>query len=181
MTLRSILLPARALATAMVLLAALVLVAAPQAMAQTAPAAEKPENAAPGGAKMKDRVEKRIAELHEQLKITPAQEPAWNELATTMREDAAAKMATYKKWSQEQGKMNALELLQAHATLADENAQHLHKLVAAFEKLYNMMPDEQKKNADEVFSYRMAKAKAHAKARKMENKMNKDMNEKMDN
>jgi len=174
MTLCSILRRIHVFAAATALLAVLVLSAAPKTMAQMAPAADKPDTAPQGAAKLSDRVEKRIAELHEQLKITPAEETAWTGLASVMREDATKKMATYGKWSQEQSKMNALELMKAHAQLADENAQTMHKMLTAFEALYNVMSDDQKKNADEVFSYRMAKAK------KMAGKMHRKMEEQMD-
>jgi hypothetical protein len=50
----------------------------------------------------------------------------------------------------------------------------MHKMLTAFEALYNVMSDDQKKNADDVFSYRMAKAK------KMAGKMHRKMEEQMD-
>jgi periplasmic protein CpxP/Spy len=68
-------------------------------LAQTNPAttstqtAQSPDAAKPPARKRAsrtDRVEARIKQLHDQLKITAAQEPQWNVVAQTMRDDAQA-------------------------------------------------------------------------------------------
>jgi len=71
-----------------------------------------------------------------------------------MRDNAAAMQTFYDKWKTADATLNALDNLKLHAEMMDAQAQALHKLVAAFEPLYNKMPDAQKKIADDVFSYR---------------------------
>src|SRR5689334_20848720 len=67
-------------------------------LAQTNPApaeqtAQSPDAGKPAmqkRASRTDRVEARIKQLHDQLKITAAQEPQWNAVAQAMRDDAQA-------------------------------------------------------------------------------------------
>ena len=47
--------------------------------------------------------------------------------------------------------MTALQNMQSYEQLAEAHAQHLQKLVAAFQNLYDTMPDQQKQLADQVF------------------------------
>ena len=47
--------------------------------------------------------------------------------------------------------MTALQNMQSYEQLADAHALHLQKLVAAFQSLYEAMPDQQKQLADQVF------------------------------
>ena len=45
----------------------------------------------------------------------------------------------------------AVDQLVNYEQIADEHAQHLRKLVSAFQDLYSAMPDQQKQVADQVF------------------------------
>ena len=139
-------------------LAALILSGQPQARAQDA-AAPAPEKAAPAqAASHRDKgesVDQRIENLRKQMAITPEQEPEWKNLAQTMQDNAASMKAFFEKWKNAaHNELNALDNLKFHAEMADIQSQALHKLVTAFEALYNKMPDAQKKIADDVFSYR---------------------------
>jgi hypothetical protein len=98
-----------------------------------------------------DTIDQRISSLHAELKITPAEESDWQAVATTMRDNAAAmdKLAPDKAASAKT--MTAIEDLQTYQQFAQAHVEHLKKLTAAFETLYNAMPAEQKKIADEVF------------------------------
>src|SRR5271166_1251119 len=58
-----------------------------------APAASGPQSWAPSGhpgagRNAEERVEQRIKELHGQLRITPAENPQWDQFAQAMRENA---------------------------------------------------------------------------------------------
>jgi len=112
---------------------------------QTAPAdqAAKPSRA--------DRVEARIKTLHDQLKITPAQEPQWNAVAETMRNNAQAMQGAIQQRRQNAGTMTAVDDLRSYQAITEAHAQGLQKLVPAFQALYDTMSDEQKKNADAIF------------------------------
>ncbi len=130
------------------LMAAAVL-AAPPSFAQTAASAPAHQTRAERRA---ETVEQRIAALHAALKITPAQEPAWEAVAQTMRENAAAigKLASDSAARTRQG-MTAIDDIQSYQQLAQAQADELKRLQAAFTTLYEGMPDEQKKLADRVF------------------------------
>jgi hypothetical protein len=47
--------------------------------------------------------------------------------------------------------MNAVQNMESYEQIAEQHAQHVQKLVPAFQNLYNSMPDEQKRLADQVF------------------------------
>jgi phage-related tail protein len=48
--------------------------------------------------------------------------------------------------------MTAVADLRTYQQFAEAHVEHLKKLTAAFETLYNSMPESQKKIADQVFS-----------------------------
>ncbi len=142
--------PVKRSAMAAGLLAALMLGGSP------GPARAQGGAAAPPHKTMAERraepVEQRIAELHAALKITPAEEPAWEGVAQTMRDNAAAmrKLVTDTAARARQG-MTAIEDMQSYEELALAHAGEMKSLLAAFTTLYNAMPDDQKKLADQVF------------------------------
>jgi len=165
---------ARATAAASVLGAAML---ATPGMAQTAPqpapavkppAAQSPaesrkpsearKKVAPGGGgaaareySTPERMEARIAELHQRLAITPAQEEQWRKLADTMRENAKEVEAKAYEREQALDTMSVIDDLRSYEALAKVHAENLGRLVEEFEPLYASMSPEQKKRADEEF------------------------------
>lgn len=107
-----------------------------------------------------DRVEVRIASLHEKLKITPSQDSAWNEFAQVMRDNAKDMKVLLDKRRMRLQKLNAVQELKSHAEMAQIYAAGLSKMASAFETFYNTMADEQKSIADQVMTYRK-KRRAH--------------------
>ncbi|MBV8937849.1 MAG: Spy/CpxP family protein refolding chaperone [Alphaproteobacteria bacterium] len=103
------------------------------------------------GKNAEERVENRIKELHAQLRITPAEEPQWNQFAEVMRENAREMDQTLMQRGQQFSTMSAVQNLQSYAQVAEAHAQRVQKLVPAFENLYNAMPEQQKQVADQVF------------------------------
>jgi protein CpxP len=103
------------------------------------------------GKNAEERVERHIKELHSQLQITPAEESQWNEFASVMRENARGMDQAYMQRAQRFASMNAVQNMQSYEQLAQEHTQHVQELVPAFEKLYDAMPDQQKRLADQVF------------------------------
>src|SRR5579864_9232935 len=99
-----------------------------------------------------ETVEQRITNLHAALKITPAEETQWNNVAQAMRENAAAmdKLVAANRTTPPQN-MTAVQDLQTYQQVAQAHVDGLKNLTAAFSKLYDAMPDDQKKVADEVF------------------------------
>ena len=135
---------------AFVALLSVPLVAAPltmvNAQAQATPAAANPADT------KGETVEQRITNLHTALKITPAEETQWNGVAQAMRENAAAmdKLLATKRTTPPQN-MTAVQDLQTYQQFAQAHVDGLKNLTAAFSTLYNAMPDDQKKIADQVF------------------------------
>ncbi|WP_243360047.1 Spy/CpxP family protein refolding chaperone [Fundidesulfovibrio terrae] len=160
---RSIIRAARASAAVALLAVLAVVTSVPPAQAQQPQAKAKMEKASPADASKPEQVEKRIADLREQLRITPAQEPAWNDLAKVMRDNASRMKTLLDKWSTQKDAMTAVENLKIHLEMADEHAQALRQLIPAFEKLYASMTDDQKKTADDVFANRMNRGKKKAR------------------
>ena len=138
------------------IVAALVLALPPLALAQgMAPAA-------PAAAKAASHVEQRIKALHDQLKITAAEEPQWAAVVQVMRDNAQTVGSLAAERRQKAQSMNAVEDLRAYQAIAEAHAAGIGKLVTAFDALYAAMPPEQQKNADAVF----AKTKRRPAAKK---------------
>ena len=113
------------------------------------------------GKNAEERVEQRIKELHAQLQITPAEEPQWNEFAQVMRENARDMDEAFIQRAQQFPTMNAVQNMQSYEQISEQHAQRLQKLVPAFQKLYDAMPDQQKRLADQVFRANAEKHTQH--------------------
>jgi hypothetical protein len=149
-----------ALAVVAVLLAFMVLASA----GPTRAASTEPGMATAGTASKADRVEARIKELHTKLKITPAQEQLWNNVAQVMRDNAKTMEALIKARSEKAGTMTAIDDLKSYGEIADAHADGLKKFIPAFEPLYAGMSEAQKKSADTLFrQHGRTKSKAKSK------------------
>jgi hypothetical protein len=127
---------------------------ATNAAIQLAQAAAPQNPAAAGATETKGvTVEQRIKDLHAALKITPDQDPKWNEVAQDMRENAAAmdKLIAANRTTPPQN-MTAVEDLKMYQKFAQAHVDGLKNLISSFDRLYAAMPDAQKKIADVVFS-----------------------------
>ncbi len=119
-------------------------------------AAPAPPNAPPPSMSKTapDRIEARIKSLHEQLKITPAQESQWAAVAQAMRDSAHQMQTLIQQRAQNVKTMTAIDDLHSYQAIAQAHLEGLNKLVPAFETLYASMSDAQKKNADSVFQHK---------------------------
>jgi len=123
-----------------------------QAGGTPAPAATSPTAGSPAaGSGAQARVEARIKQLHAQMRITPDEEPQWNQFAEVMRSNAREMEEAATQRAEKFPSMTALQDMQSYEQLAEAHVQHLQKLIPAFEALYNAMPDQQKQLADQVF------------------------------
>jgi periplasmic protein CpxP/Spy len=140
----------RSLAVASVIGTALLAGSFGLAVAQTP--AEKAPAAAAATSSKPDTVEQRIVSLKSALKITPDQEVKWNGVATVMRDNAAAmdKLVQSKR-AIPAGTMNAVDDLVTFQDFTQARMDGLKSLTVAFKSLYDSMPADQKKNADQVF------------------------------
>ncbi len=113
-----------------------------------APAAAMSSHAA----KRDAMVEQRIQTLHDKLKITPEQEDDWSKVAATMRDNEESIHDLIKERHDNGGSMTAIDDMENYQKIVQAHADGLAKTIPAFETLYNDMSDDQKKNADKVFS-----------------------------
>jgi periplasmic protein CpxP/Spy len=152
-------------------LAVMAVLTLPAAFAQSASAAtsgaQAPSSDATKSAAPRQRgprgVEQRIDQLHSQLQITAAQQQVWDQFAQVMRANADAMHQAFQQRAAQFATMTAVEDMQSYAQLAQLHAEHMQKLSAAFQTLYNAMSPEQKQNADVVFRGRLARG-THRKA-----------------
>jgi hypothetical protein len=116
--------------------------------------AAAPQNPAAAGATETkgETVEQRITNLRTALRVTADQDSKWNDVAQSMRENAANmdKLVAANRTTPPQN-MTAVEDLKSYRKFAQAHVDGLQNLISSFEKLYAVMPDAQKKNADEVF------------------------------
>ncbi len=96
-------------------------------------------------------MEAHIRSLHARLHITAAQEPQWEQVAATMRENAETIDRMVRERNAKLRTMTAVENLKTYADIADAHGDGLKKLVPAFDNLYQVMSPAQKKDADAVF------------------------------
>lgn len=105
------------------------------------------------------KVERHIKSLHEKLKITPAEESQWADVAKTMRDNAKDLDKAIDKREANINNATAIDNLNAYGDIAQAHADAVKKLSAVFSPLYASMSDDQKKVADEVFAHRSHKGK----------------------
>ena len=127
------------------------------AFAQTAPAPEN-SRAAPAEARHHHEarmlpgqlVDGRIAFLKAELKITPAQEGQWHQVATAMRDNAKALDQAITNARQNRSDMNAVRRLETREQFAKLRADNDARLLTAFKPLYTSLSPEQQQMANEL-------------------------------
>jgi hypothetical protein len=100
-----------------------------------------------------DRVEVRIKEMHDKLKITAAQEEQWAKVEQTMREDAKVMDELTQTRADHAKDMTAIDDLKSYGEIAAAHADGIKKLTPVFAALYDTMSDAQKKDADALFRH----------------------------
>jgi uncharacterized membrane protein len=126
--------------------------AASAADQDTAKPAEQIANAADTGKQsLQDKVEQRIADMHETLHITAAQDAQFEKFADVMRGNAEQMDVTLTSLSGKAATATAVASLQSYAAIAQQHAQDVQKLSTAFQELYGSLTPEQQKDADEMF------------------------------
>jgi hypothetical protein len=93
----------------------------------------------------------RIKYLHDRLRIAPAQEPLWANVAQVMRDNAAAVMPLLRERIRIAKNGNAIDYLDAYEKLGEAQLNGIRKFIVAFQTLYNSLSDDQKKIADAIF------------------------------
>ncbi|CAG4895098.1 Spy/CpxP family protein refolding chaperone [Paraburkholderia gardini] len=135
------------------------------------PASAASSNMASGAGSTKpaardSHVEERISELHSELKITPDQEPQWAKVADSMRDNARTMHDLFEARHNSMANETAVENLKSWGDIAQAHADGNKTLLAAFQPLYDSMPDAQKKIADRVFRRPDTHRPAHKSSKK---------------
>ncbi len=136
-------------------------VAAPSPMAAAPPPMSSESGAAfqsKVGREKAAKIETRIARLHKALRITPGQEPLWQNFAGVMRQNVVELDGVYAKRESQYGAMNAVQDLQSYAAVQEANARNVQMLLPPFQALYDSLSPEQKKAADATFEHTTSKA-----------------------
>ena len=119
--------------------------------AATPASAATPVAASPAAKPAADRDEQRIKDLHDRLKITPAQESLWTKVADTMRANDEKIDTLAKARHDHASTMTALEDLRSYGEITEAHAAGIRAFVPVFSTLYDSMSAAQKANADNVF------------------------------
>ncbi len=91
-----------------------------------------------------------LAWLKAELKITPAQEPAWNTFADQRRQQAEA-MQAWATSVQDKAPATAVERMEARSEWAKKRQEQREKSLGAFKTLYAALAPEQKALLDQGF------------------------------
>jgi protein CpxP len=115
--------------------------------------------------KKQDMVEKRISDLHSELKITDKQSTQWDAFAQTMRDNAKKTSDAFTERAQKLSTMSADEAMKSYADLAKLHADNMQKLSSAMSDLYGTFSPEQKTTADMLFRNQTAKGPGPGKGK----------------
>jgi protein CpxP len=92
-----------------------------------------------------------LQRLHDQLKITAAEEPLWGSFADVMRDGAAATGQAYRDRRSKLQGFTATQDMDSFIAVEQQRLDTLKKSSAAFATLYASMPPDQQKLADTLF------------------------------
>jgi hypothetical protein len=95
-------------------------------------------------------VDGRIAFLKAELKILPAQETQWQQVATAMRENANALDQAIGTARDQRGTMDAIQRLTMREQFAKLRAENDARLLTAFKPLYASLSPEQQQIANDL-------------------------------
>ena len=109
-------------------------------------------------------VERRVQQLHTQLRITPQEQSQWDAFAQTMRQNADNMRTAIDQRGSQMDTMDAAQNMQSYAQLAQVHAQDMQQMASAFQTLYQSMSPEQRQNADQLFRARDQRVAAHKRA-----------------
>lgn len=96
-------------------------------------------------AKMAEHRAERQARLHNALKLTPEQEPAWKSFIASAAPPKAGLRAEYEAMA----KLPAPQRLEKHIALQKEHTAHMEARLAALNSFYAVLTPEQRKVFDE--------------------------------
>jgi hypothetical protein len=92
----------------------------------------------------------RIKYLHDRLRITPEQEPLWDMVAQTIRDNARDIVPLFRERFRATTSGSALDVLHSYEALGETQLDSLKKFIAVFGALYANLSGGQKKIADAI-------------------------------
>jgi len=108
-------------------------------------------------------MEKRLADLHAKLKLTPAQEQLWQTAMDTMKRDRSAERANREKMHeqfkamQQQPILDLNALASAHEQAMQDNARLHQETAKAWLAVYDALDDRQKTLVSDLLKQHFAK------------------------
>ena len=134
-----------------VALSALMLVMSPAGPVRAADAGNPRIAGSPISLRSAGPLQRPIQALHDRLKITPAQEPLWANVAELVRVNDEAIDALSRQRESRASRMTAVDDLRSFVAIAAAHAAATKAFLPAFAALYDVMPTDQQVNADRVF------------------------------
>ncbi|HEX5279886.1 MAG TPA: Spy/CpxP family protein refolding chaperone [Micropepsaceae bacterium] len=122
----------------------------PQQQPQVQPVQPAPYGYARRDARSGERIDRRLAFLHQRLGISPAQEAAWTEFAGELRTSADAAERDRGVRGGERGPMSAVQRLELRERMLEKRSADLDRELHALRPLYASFSDAQKRVADEL-------------------------------
>jgi hypothetical protein len=98
--------------------------------------------------------EQRLAQLKTELKLTAAQEPAWQAFSTKAKEQMAT-MKDMKQSKADDAKLSAPDRMDQHLAQMTKRMAGMQTMNAAVKDLYAVLTPEQRTAADQHFSHMM--------------------------
>jgi hypothetical protein len=92
----------------------------------------------------------RIKYLHDRLRITPEQEPLWDTVAQTIRDNVRDIVPLLRERFRATTMGSALDVLHSYEALGEAQLDSLQKFIAVFDSLYASLAEDQKKIADAI-------------------------------
>lgn len=136
----------RAIAMAVIISTALIGLSVSDARADSTAKAMSSGKANPADA------ERKIKEIHDKLRITPAQEELWGNVAQTMRDNAKTFQAGRTDMMARGKTMTVVENLKFMQGMVDQHSSGLKQLIPQVEALYAVLAPEQKLQADQLLT-----------------------------
>lgn len=141
--------------------AAAVLLSTP-VFAQGGPATPDGYQPAPrGDFRPAQRIQGRLQKFHDSLGITPAQQPQWDAVVATLRENAQAMRGSPARQAVRSGQLNAVQDMHAFADLARQRADAAQRMIPPVEALYAVLSPQQRQTADRALDRMMHRGRRH--------------------
>ena len=122
----------------------------PQQQPQLQPVQPSPYDYGRRDVRPGQRIDRRLAFLHQRLGITPAQEAAWTEFATELRNTAAAAERDRDMRGAEHAPMSAVQRLELRQRMLEKRSADLDRELHALRPLYASFSDTQRQIADRL-------------------------------